>query len=87
MDEHPDISRVYADLTALRTELISQGVMTAVLDQRLKAVEEDIRHIETGEDKFVLKTQFEPYRQIIAGTVLLLIGGLITLGFTLLGGG
>lgn len=37
-----DLDRLHADLDALRDELRRQGVLSAVLEQRLKQVEADI---------------------------------------------
>lgn len=97
MDEN--VERLQQDLAALRDELrkareelhahgTDSAVTLARVDERVGTLERHVHEMATGaEARFVLRSQWEPYRQLLASMVLLLLGGLITLGFSILGGG
>jgi len=76
-DFYNDVSRLHADLTALRDELRKQGLMTAVLDQRLKALESDVEKLGDHTDShYVSLARYMPVEKVLFGMV-----GLILLTF------
>ena len=89
-----DTERTYAHIEALREELSRQGVFSARIEERLRAVEDDVKAMAAGaEERFVLVSAFEPYKAGLKATVsilvsmaLLVAGALITFGFSFLGG-
>jgi hypothetical protein len=77
MDENSDLSRLYSDLVALREELRKQGVMSAVLEQRLKDVEKDVDQIMAhGDTHYVSLSRYQPVEKVLYGMV-----GLILISF------
>lgn len=84
MTEHDDLSRLHADLNALRDELRKQGLLSAVLDQRLKAVETDVEKIVThAENYYVPLVRYLPVEKAVIGTIALIcvsfVGALVAL--------
>lgn len=76
-DFHDDVSRLHADIAALRSQLISQGLLTAVLDQRLKDVEKDVeRLVVHGDSHYVTLARYMPLEKVLYGMI-----GLVLLSF------
>ena len=75
-----DLSNLRRDLAALREELVKQGTMTAVLEQRLKTLEDDLnKAIARGEQvatQYVPVMRYAPVEKILYGMV-----GLILVSF------
>jgi hypothetical protein len=77
LDVDDDLSRLHDDLNALRDELRKQGVMSAVLEQRLNAVEADVeRLIVHGDTHYVSVARYMPVERVLYGMV-----GLILVSF------
>lgn len=75
MDE---LSRLHDDLAALRDELLRQGMLSAVLDQRLKAVEADVARIAAhGDTHYVPIARYAPVERVLYGMVGLILASFV----------
>lgn len=79
MDEfYNDVSRLHADLTALREELRAQGMLTAVLDQRLKALEIDVEKlVDHGDSHYVSLARYMPLEKVLYGMIFLILSSFV----------
>ena len=72
-----DVTRLHADLAALRDELRQQGLMSAVLDQRLRTLEHDVERLADHADRhYVSLARYQPVEKVLYGLV-----GLILVSF------
>ena len=78
MDDHrDDVTRLLADLAALRDELRQQGLMSAVLDQRLRTLEHDVERLANHADThYVPLARYAPVEKVLYGLI-----GLILVSF------
>jgi hypothetical protein len=73
-DFYSDVSRLHADLSALRDELRQQGLLTAVLDQRLKALEIDVDKLgDHADTHYVSLARYMPVEKVLFGMVGLIL--------------
>jgi len=77
MNAYNDLTRLHADISSLRGELQQQGLLTAVLEQRLKAIEKDVNDLNLhSEGHFVSLARYLPVEKAVFGVI-----GLILVSF------
>jgi hypothetical protein len=73
-DFYNDVTRLHSDIEALRNELRAQGLLTAVLDQRLKALEIDVEKLSDHADThYVSLARYLPLEKVLYGMIGLIL--------------
>jgi thiosulfate reductase cytochrome b subunit len=67
------VERLVRDVEALREEIHRQGVSSAVLAEKLAAVERDVIEVRARHNDFVSLTRFNPVERVVYGLIALVL--------------